>query len=272
MVSKLASLDVIETSDVRALTESVCCDSSSFMCMHQQCDECKHGRIQRNDAVDVNIDTTWLQWKTVRETRRIKEEDKQVSVTKKVAMMGTIYDLVEQCENMLERYKTHVFNINHQYQFYRSLQLKMEQTECLIHVDFSENYTTKLAQEIQSMHFGASKKQITLHTGVMHVGTGGKPLTFCSLSDNCEHGPFGIWTHLRPVLDDLKTEHPAVNIVHFFSDGPCTQYRQKMNFLLFSNDLANRGIQLGKHIGLNFTYDYIQLELQIQAYANIQLK
>ena len=71
-----------------------------------------------------------------RETRRIKEEVKQISVTKKVAMVSTIYDLVEQCDNMLERYKTHVFNINHQYQFYRSLQLKMGQTECLIHVDF----------------------------------------------------------------------------------------------------------------------------------------
>ena len=137
-------------------------------------------------------------------------------------------------------------------QFYRSLQLKMEHTECLIHVDFSENYTSKLAREIQSMHFGASKKQITLHTGVMHVGAGGKPLTFCSLSDNCEHGPLGIWTHLRPVLDDLKTEHPAVNIVHFFSDSPCTQYRQKMNFLLFSNDLANRGIQFGKQCRSKF--------------------
>ena len=248
MVSKLASLNVIDHSDVRALTESVCCDSSSFTCMHQQCDECKHSRIKRNDGVNINTDTTWLQWKTIKETRRIKEEDKQVSVTKKVEMAGTIYDLVEQCESMLERYKTHVFNINHQYQFYRSLLLKMQQTECLIHVDFSENYTSKLAQEIQSMHFGASKKQITLHTGVLHIGAGGKPLTFCSLSDDCDHGPFGIWTHLRPILEDIKKEHPAVNIIHFFSDGPCTQYRQKLNFLLFSNDLANRGIQLGKRI------------------------
>ena len=262
MVSKLASLNVIDHSDVRALTESVCCDSSSFTCMHQQCDECKHSRIKRNDGVNINTDTTWLQWKTIKETRRIKEEDKQVSVTKKVEMAGTIYDLVEQCESMLERYKTHVFNINHQYQFYRSLLLKMQQTECLIHVDFSENYTSKLAQEIQSMHFGASKKQITLHTGVLHIGAGGKPLTFCSLSDDCDHGPFGIWTHLRPILEDIKKEHPAVNIIHFFSDGPCTQYRQKLNFLLFSNDLANRGIQLGKRIW--FTCDYI---MQLDRYC-----
>ena len=36
----------------------------------------------------------------------------------------------------------------------------------MIVIDFSENYYCKYSAEIQSVHFGASKKQISLHTGV----------------------------------------------------------------------------------------------------------
>ena len=110
----------------------------------------------------------------------------------------------------------------------------------------SENYVSKM--EIQSMHFGASQTQITLHTGVYYVGAGGKPRTFCSLSDTCDHGPIGIWTHLRPVIDEIKNEHPSVETMHFLSDGPCTQYRQKLNVFLFSSDLDKRGVKLGTNV------------------------
>lgn len=43
-----------------------------------------------------------------------------------------------------------------------------------------------------------------------------------------------IWT---PVLELFKAQFPQVIIIHFFSDGPCTQYRQKKNFYLFSTIL-----------------------------------
>jgi len=42
---------------------------------------------------------------------------------------------------------------------------------------------------------------------------------------------------LDHVLKNLHDEFPNVNCVHFFSDGPTTQYRQKKNFHLFSTKL-----------------------------------
>ena len=45
-------------------------------------------------------------------------------------------------------------------------------------------------------------------------------------------------------VDYVQTTHPAVSVVHFFSDGPCTQYRQKGNFFfLFSTELDKRGLR-----------------------------
>ncbi|KAJ8395847.1 hypothetical protein AAFF_G00027300 [Aldrovandia affinis] len=54
-----------------------------------------------------------------------------------------------------------------------------------------------------------------------------------------------IWTHLSPILDLVKASYPNVTVVHFFSDGPCTQYRQKGNFYLFCTKLQQCGFQSG---------------------------
>ena len=41
---------------------------------------------------------------------------------------------------------------------YGCLKENLKENECLIHVDFSENYECKMSREIQTMHFGESKK------------------------------------------------------------------------------------------------------------------
>lgn len=57
-----------------------------------------------------------------------------------------------------------------------------------------------------------------------------KSQSFCTISDNKCHEPSAIWAHLMPVINLVKTSTPQVKTIHFFSDGPSTQYRQKKNF------------------------------------------
>ena len=58
-------------------------------------------------------------------------------------------------------------------------------------------------------------------------------------------GPPAIWEHMAPVLDHVQTNYPLVSVLHFLSDGPCTQYKQKRNLYLFSTELARRGLKGG---------------------------
>ncbi|KAL2099380.1 hypothetical protein ACEWY4_005860 [Coilia grayii] len=117
----------------------------------------------------------------------------------------------------------------------------MSDNECLIHVDFSENYTCKLASEIQAMHF--SQTQATLHTGVLYTGGVEEHMCFGTISPSKEKSPPAIWVHLSPILDEVKAFYPSIEVVHFFSDGPTTQYRQKGNFFLLSTEHLNRGFK-----------------------------
>lgn len=115
----------------------------------------------------------------------------------------------------------------------------------IIHVDFSENYLCKYSAEIQAVHFGASHQQATLHTGVLYMHSTACPVSFCTVSPSRNKGPPAIWKHLSSVLDYIQSTHPEVSTIHFYSDGPCTQYKQRGNLFLFCTELFRRGFAAG---------------------------
>ena len=96
-----------------------------------------------------------------------------------------------------------------------------------MHIDFSEHYVCKMPNEVLSAHFGASKKQISLHTGVYYVGHDGEASTFCTISESLQHGPAAIWAHLDTVLNLIQNKHPEIDTIHYFSDGPFTKYKKR---------------------------------------------
>ena len=99
----------------------------------------------------------------------------------------------------------------------------MSPSECVIHIDFSENFSGKFGSEIQSVHFGVSHKQVTLHTGVLYAGDVEQPIPFCTLPPSKRHDPTTIWKY----LDYMKESHRNIEVLHFFRYGPTTQYWQK---------------------------------------------
>lgn len=115
--------------------------------------------------------------------------------------------------------------------------------------NFRENYTCKYSQEIQSVHFGGSHQQATLHTGVLYTAADQWPVTFCSISPSRRHDPPAIWAHLSLVLDMVRERYPLINCLHVFSNGPATQYKKKGNFYLLSKEPFKKGF---KDINWNF--------------------
>lgn len=70
---------------------------------------------------------------------------------------------------VLKSFKVHHYNVYHQYLQYKESIEKLEDHEVILHCDFSENYVSKMAEEVQAMHFGASKTKVTLHTGLLYI-------------------------------------------------------------------------------------------------------
>ncbi|CAC5372460.1 unnamed protein product [Mytilus coruscus] len=69
--------------------------------------------------------------------------------------------------------------------------------------------------------------------------------SFCGVSDSLRHDPQAIWAYLIPVLRDMKEKYPGIDFLHFYSDGPTAQYRQKINFYLLSTLIFDLGFSGG---------------------------
>jgi hypothetical protein len=68
---------------------------------------------------------------------------------------------------------------------------------------------------------------------------------FCGVSYSLQHDPISVWAHLNPILKKIREEHPDVDTLQFFSDGPTSQYKQKLNFYLFSTEQFEHGFKKG---------------------------
>ncbi len=191
-----------------------------------------------------------MQWATEDKAKTNDEEEPTAKITVKQKVETTQEELAEMFHTLLIKYKRHVFYIWQQYAYYRGLCNSMANDECLIHADYSENFSCKYSTEIQSVHFRSSHQQATLHTGVAYVGGNQEPTCFTMISPLKHKSPAAIWEHLKPVLNYVQTTYPEVSVVHFFSDRLCTQYKQKGNFFLFSTELAKRGLKamVGEHL------------------------
>lgn len=62
-----------------------------------------------------------------------------------------------------------MFNIKQQYIAYRTCIDSLQTHEAALPIDFSKNYSCKLSTEVQGLHFGGSRNQVTLHTCVIYV-------------------------------------------------------------------------------------------------------
>ncbi|XP_034095757.1 uncharacterized protein LOC117562089 [Gymnodraco acuticeps] len=236
MADTLYSHGIVVSNNIEEMVDRTVCATEMKACAYGDCVECRlttHPTLKSATEEIVQV----VQWST----ERTGEEERE-TITLKNEVQSTESDLVSKFQENLFKFRKHLFNIRWQYSAYRQLRESLQANECLIHIDFSENYSCKYHNEIQSVHFGGSHQQATLHTGVLYT-TEQTPLSFCSISSSRRHDPPAIWAHLEPVLEMVKTKCPKVERLHFYSDGPATQYKQKGNFYFLSTEPFRLGFK-----------------------------
>ncbi|KAK3751915.1 hypothetical protein RRG08_047188 [Elysia crispata] len=248
---------VLETCYLPILLQDAACSTLSKLCMYGECKSCPSIVKDKLNMEGVESkQVSWFQWKTKKEKRiLLNNKEKQVSFITKESVSGSIMQLCKEfCQNMTV-YKRHVYNINSQFKHFEKIKHNLKPNEMLVHIDFAQNYLGKLHTEVQSKHFGASKTQVSLHIGFYQVSSQDKDssektfFSFCGVSDSLKHTPSAIWAYLEPILTEVKSKYKIIDVVHFFSDGPSSQYRQKSNFFLFTHFMKAVGF---KHAFWNF--------------------
>jgi len=229
--------------NAECLLPQLCCSTEDRKCMGRKCDYCRDSVIQykADGAPDGNL-TFWWEWATEQSSYDKNGVTKISRIMKKQLKHGTVEDLKKLMEQDVKNVLCpHVYNIRHQFSAYKTLKNSLRSQEAVLHIDFSENYVCQYFSEVQSCHFGGGHQQAVLHTGVCYTVYG--HFSFGTISDCLRHDASAVWAHLHPVLLFLKEQYPSVDMLHFFSDGPSAQYRNKANFYLLSTLVNTYGMR-----------------------------
>lgn len=226
---------------------ALCCDRYAEGCLERTCENCCFKSL-RYEEFDNSKPILLKQWVNKKDTINDIKTQKERFVTKykKKSQQILPKDLILKLEDDMKNFFCHAFYIVHQYNQFKHLKESLSENDAVIHMDFSENFCTKYNKEIQSFHFGGSRVQLSLHTVVVYLKNAAT--SYCTMSSELSHNVGAIWAHLQPVLKSLS---PNIHHIHFLSDGPVTQYRNKTMFYVLGCELS----QMYPNI-LRYTWNY----------------
>ena len=119
----------------------------------------------------------------------------------------------------------------------------MRLCECANVVDFAENYSFVVQDEIQSFHW--SKSHCTLHPVVVYYKENGKlaQKSFCFISEYLEHDTEFVYEVQRELVKLLNKTIPTITKFEYFSDGCAAQYKNFKNMLNLCRHKIDFGIE-----------------------------
>lgn len=242
LTSSLFKANIIGHSQPSDLVNLVCCDSQNPSCLQRTCTNCKDLMVPYL-LFDGSSEVCFRRWVNKMETYKNKNGvEKQTKHTVKETVTMTALEAIDLFEKEFPKFLFHEGIISHQFRALRFLKKRLNEEEILIHMDYSENYSLKYASEVQSFHFGGSRKQITLHTCEIYFKKDAysqvSSKSMCTLSQSLDHGPHAVWAHLQPVFQMIKNTVPKIKAVHFLSDSPATQYRNRTIFYLLGSAIT----------------------------------
>lgn len=158
IVSSLKQLKVVNGTTAKEIAEEMCCEGYKVNCLLRKCHTCVSKSITFNQY-DCDADVFYNSWVQKKDTYKDKTgKVKFVKNVVKLRVKTTALSLVNKLLDIITRFMAHEAVIRSQYSALKFLKLNMTETEALLHVDFSENYSCKFGEEIQSYHLGVGSR------------------------------------------------------------------------------------------------------------------
>ena len=206
------------------LVEQFSCDSSSRSCMFDHtCNACKSLLLNLSDFDFQQVSQQVYQWNKV---------DKKVQ---KTSMNVSSIELVEMFNSQIQTLKKHIFVKREQNKFYNHLKEHLEENTVIVHVDYSENYSNKEQQEIQSAYFG--HETFSIFTACCYFrGHEGKLKTknVTITSEATDHSRIAAHSCIIKVLEEVTKAMQSISKIYVWSDGCAAQFRSRFVFHLIS--------------------------------------
>ena len=150
---------------------------------------------------------------------------------------------IEMFRSDLSIFRKHVSRVTSQYDQMKLLKEKLPNNHAICQMDFAENYSCSHADEIQTAYF--DKCSVTLHPVVVYTkdieGTM-EHISYIYVSDTQSHNSGTVFAFLKHITETLKTKRPDIDCIHYLTDSPTSQYRNKAMMHVIANHDALFGM------------------------------
>lgn len=135
-----------------------------------------------------------------------------------------------------EDFLLHTQNIQQQYKSIADLKKMLPKNHVIVQMDFSENYSCSHSDEVQNAYFNPT--MVTLHPVVFYYrndagGLDHKSLMF--VSDDLGHNAGSVFAFITRLIPKIRETVPDVMWIHYWTDSPTSQYRNKSVFHIISD-------------------------------------
>lgn len=201
----------------RNLMEMTVCNSDK-KCMLRYCSECPNQVPLReflqhriNDDIDEVIFRQWI----ATDSNSLKT----ISESRDEFIDGL-------CEDIFKLTK-HDYIAQAQSRSLNDLKANLSNDEAIVLLDFSENYSFVVQEEIQSAYW--SKNQATIHPYcVYHISDGNLVnKSYCVISDDLIHSTSAVYTFTSKIIGMINGSIGSLRKIYYFSDGAASQYKNK---------------------------------------------
>ena len=211
-----------------------------YTCVTRECDLCGSGNIKRHlqPLIDRTNEehVTWTYWTSVPYTSGHGENSKQSTRKTLESKTEPVTQLIDELMVDAHSLAKHLFVAEWQKECFNTLSKTIPQESIVMHLDFSENYSTFFQNEVSSAHW--VKNLVTVHPlvvfyncpscdGVTHPVM--DVLIF--LSNDTKHDHHAVHEFMSRAVRFLKEERDVqFSKIYEFTDGCASQFKSRGPF------------------------------------------
>lgn len=138
----------------------------------------------------------------------------------------------------VKEFAEHVARVRAQFEANQQLKKSLLLGECVVQMDFAQNYVCQNMDEIQSAYW--TNASVTLHPVVIWWKDDQHPSqlktkSYVFVSDVNHHNTAAVFTILSKLIPKIKQTVNGLKKIHYWTDSPTSQYRHKSIFHVVAN-------------------------------------
>ncbi|KAK2721504.1 hypothetical protein QYM36_003703 [Artemia franciscana] len=231
-------LDAVKIEEsYKDLIKMLVCNVENSECMLRHCDNCpsddaliEYLTAKLSEDYDLEEEIIISQWVNTDRTEMVKQS---------ISVEGFISLLSKSVENLFP----HSYITKSQSKTFQKLKEDPPLNTAIIVMDFSENYSYTIQNDIQSYHW--NRGGCTIHPVGLYLKKDDKVLisNHCFISDDLQHDTCFVNYVQKEISKWLKENHPKINQVHYFTDGCAGQYKNRNSFKNLTNHHEDFGMK-----------------------------